>query len=250
MTNPTNQTPLGGFEQRLLGELRQLVEQRADEQAIRNDHGPITPTRWGWVHGVLPRRGLGRSLAAAGALVGAVCAAVLVALSAGSSPTLAQAFPILTHPPTVIPRAALVSLLQSSGAGSSAARLAVNQARAFETPLGTGYVLTDKQQNLLCIATPGFAHSWGAACGAVRDALNGEGSDLLTYGRANQHQVDVVDILPKGATATIREPGGQTRPLPLHDGVLAVLAPTSAQITTNVAGHVNTTDLQRPRERR
>ncbi|MGI8571902.1 MAG: hypothetical protein ACR2L9_04645 [Solirubrobacteraceae bacterium] len=245
MIKPTNQTPLGGFEQRLLGELRALVELRAADQALAPNRGLTAPAPR--QSDVLWRRASGRSLAAAGALVVAACAAVLVALSAGSAPTLAQAFPILTRPGTTIPQAGLISILQSSGAGLSAARLDVNQARAFETPLGTGYVLTDKQQNLLCVAQPGFPHTgWGATCGRVRDALRDGTGIQIFYGRPDEHQVSVVDILPKGATATIRDPDGQSRPLPLHDGVLAALAPTSAQITTDVAGHATTTDLQRP----
>jgi hypothetical protein len=199
---------------------------------------------WRSVGGVLSRRSSGRSLAAAGVLVAAACAAVLIVLSAGSTPTLAQAFPILTRPGTVIPRAGLVSMLQSNGAGLSAAGFDVHQARAFQTPLGTGYVLTDKQQNLLCVAAPGLGHSgWGAGCGAVGDVQRDGTGDLLSYSAADPHQVSVVDILPTGTTATIREPGGQTRPLPLHDGVLAIIAPTPAQITTDIAGHATTIDI-------
>ena len=129
----------------------------------------------------------------------------------------------------------------------------MHQARAFQTPFGTGYVLTDKQQNLLCVAAPGFGHSgWGAGCGAVGDVQRDGTGGLLSYSAADPHQVSVVDILPTGATATIREPGGQTRPLPLHDGVLAIIAPTPAQITTDIAGHATTIDIppyQRPTER-
>jgi hypothetical protein len=240
MTKATSGPPLGGFEQRLLGELRELVEQHGAAQAPRRNSGSAPRSRWRLAAAALPRRSFRRSLAATGALVVAVSAAVLITLSAGSTPILAQAFPILKKPGTVIPRAALASILNSNGTTvmSSGAHLAARHARAFETPLGTGYVVTDTGQNLLCVAAPGLSpKNWGAACGPADDALRQGTGAMLSYSASEPDQVFVVDILPEGATATIQNPGGQPRPLPISDGVLAVVASTSDRITTNVAGH-------------
>ena len=105
--------------------------------------------------------------------------------------------------------------------------------------------MTDASQDVLCVAAPGLSPgTWGAGCGTAADALRDGTGALQSYSAADPHHVLVVDILPAGATATIQQPGRQPRRLPVPDGVLATVAPTSAQITTNIAGRVSTIDLQ------
>lgn len=242
MTDPINENPLGGFEQRLLGELREFVQRRTAEQLV--DRGS-TSSSWRVAGSNLARRASPRSWATAGVLAVVGCTGALIALSAGSTPSLAQAFPILARAGSVLPREALVSILQSSGASFPAARLDVRHARAFKTPLGSGYVLTDKPQDILCVAAPrlGQGGRLGAGCGGVGDVRRNGAGDLESYSAADPNHVSVVDILPRGATATIRESGRQARPLPLHDGVLAIVTSTSARITIKIAGRVSTIPL-------
>lgn len=247
MTHISEHDPLGGYEQRLLTELRTLVEQQVAAAAHHSDqraalHAPRT-SRWIRAHG--------RSLSTAGAGIAAACALLLVVWS-GTRPTPAQAFPILSRPSTVIPRAALASLLHDGQSTLSAAhaRLDAQQARAFSTPLGTGYVMTDATGNLLCVAAPGLPtgtgitpRTWDSSCGSADDAARTGTGVLLSYSAAHPNEVFVVDILPKDATATIRHPDGTTEPLPLSDGVLATIAPTTSQITTTIGGRSSTIDL-------
>jgi hypothetical protein len=80
---------------------------------------------------------------------------VLISLSAGSGPQLAQAFPVFARPATTISRDALAAILSQDGATLGDARLDVRHARAFSTPLGTGYVVTDTRADLICVSAPG-----------------------------------------------------------------------------------------------
>ncbi|HEY3775779.1 MAG TPA: sigma-70 family RNA polymerase sigma factor [Solirubrobacteraceae bacterium] len=246
MTKQQHDVPLGGCEQRLLSDLRAFVEQRADDRPNGQASAAAgTPRGRPAISIGLRGRG-GRRVAAAGTLIAAACAATGALIAAGTTATLAQAFPILSRPETVIPRAGLVSLLQNGGPTLSAARarLDARHARAFGTPVGTGYVVTDRAERVLCVAAPGLRRSsWGAACGSARDVTRNGTGGLLSYDASDPHRVFVVDILPKGATATIREPSGQTRSLQLSDGVLTTIAATPSTITTRIGTHTNTIDL-------
>ncbi len=219
---------LGGFEQRLLVELRGVVAEHAAERAAQRAERrrPV------------PRRSLAMVLA--GAAV--ACVAVLIAVSAGSSPPLAQAFPILARPGTGIP-ATLASFLRDNGVTRRHASLDVRHARAFRTPLGTGYVLTDRDANLMCVAAPGFAHDWGASCGNAARARRLGAGDLETWGPRG---VSFVAILPTGATATVHPAGGAPRPAALRDGVLAFVSARPVTVTIRIDGHATTLHVPVP----
>lgn len=239
--NSTLDAPLGGFEQRLLGELRAVVEQRATVQLA------VRPSRRSQT--LLRGRTLQGSLAGA-ALIGSIaCVIALLSLS-GSAPNLAQAFPIFDRPATTISRAALASILNDSGATLHNAQLDVRRARAFSTPLGTGYAVTDTHANVICVAAPGFpargaaGGSWGAACGKASLAKTAGAGGLKTYGSVGQ--VSYVAILPQGATATVRQAGGMPRALPVPDGVLAIVVHHQTSVTTHIAGRATTTVLRPP----
>lgn len=239
--NPTPEDSLGGFERRLLGELRAVVEQRATrELGVRSTRRPATA----W-----PGLTLRRSLIGAAGIACIAGVVSLVSLS-GSSPGLAQAFPIFARPATLISPGALASILSDSGASLRNARLDVRHARAFSTPLGTGYVVSDTHANVICVAAPGFtapgarSRSWGAACGNARLAKRDGAGGLLTYGSVGQ--TSYVAILPNGATATVRRFGGAPRPLPVPDGVLAIVVHGPSVIATRIAGHTISTVLRPP----
>ncbi len=238
MINQPPDAPLGGFEQRLLGELRSVVELRGARQrpVLAGRERPPRARR----RRVAPRR----YLAGVAVLAPLACVAVLFGLS-GSSPDLAQAFPIFARPATAISRDALASIVSQEGATLRNARLDVRHARAFSTPWGTGYLVTDTQANLICVAAPGFASSgWGADCGRASQAKRDGAGGLLLYGPVGQ--VSYVEILPKGATATIRQPGTQTRSLAVPDGVLAIVAHRPTVLTTHIAGRASTIAIQPP----
>jgi hypothetical protein len=225
--SPAANMQLGGFEQRLLTELRAVVAEQAAPDAVAPRALRRTP-RW--------------SLAAGCAAAAAACAAVLIAASAGSSPSLAQAFPILARPASAVPPD-LAGFLRSNGASAQRAKLDLRHARPFHTPLGIGYVLTDVKTDLICVAAPGFGKTWGASCGSARRATRLGVGDLATYGPQG---VSFVDVLPKGATATIRRAGGPERAAKLRDGVLAFVTDRSTTVTARIDGQVTTLRIPVP----
>jgi hypothetical protein len=218
----------GGFEERLLTELRAVVAEHATDRTAQ----PVRPSR------AVPRR----SVAAALAVAAAACVAALIAFSSGSSPSLAQAFPILGRPGTGIP-STLASFLRSGGVSAQHARLDVRHARAFRTPLGTGYVLTDHDAKVICVVAPGFDHNWGGTCGSAAAARRQGVGGLETF---SARSASFVDVLPQGATATIRVAGGPARSGTLHDGVLAFLTNRPTTVTTRIDGHATTARILVP----
>jgi hypothetical protein len=135
--------------------------------------------------------------------------------------------------------------VSQQGATIGNARLDVRHARVFSTPWGAGYVVTDVHANLICVAAPGFAASgWGADCGKASQAKRKGAGGLLLYGPVGQ--VSYVEILPKGASATIGRPSAQTRPLAIPDGILAIVVHRPTVVTTHIAGHASTISIQPP----
>lgn len=232
--NRTTDPPLNGFEARLLEELRVLVELRAATQRPISSRTQARRTS-------VARRPY---LAAAAVALGVACAVALIGLT-GSTPTLAQAFPILARPATVISHDPLASILREQGATLRNARLDVKHARAFSTPWGTGYVVTDTHLNIMCVAAPGLpAGNWGADCLAASQAEREGAGGLLLYGPIGQ--VSYVEILPKDATATLRDPSEPRRPLPLPNGVLAIVVHQPTVLTVDIAGHTDTVTIRPP----
>lgn len=239
---PPNRPPLGGFERRLLGQLRELVELRAapapsqERLSSAASRRPLSRVRQRLV--LTPRWAL-----APVAVAILACAVVLIGFSAGSSspsPSLAKTFPAFAQPPTNV-SGFLSGVLRNQG--SAAAQVDASQARAITTPLGTGYVATDTQANLICIATPGFNGSgWGADCGTVSQAER-DGVGASTVYDNSGHSVAWAELLPTGATATARDANGKTIPLSVTNGVLAVVVHHLTFITTTIAGHASTTAL-------
>lgn len=246
--NSGNDPRLGGFEQRLLSELRDFVELRAASHAEplltdsqhRRHIDPKPPPRLAALPRALSTM-TRRLLATASVAALAGCAAVLIGISSGASPSLALAkeFPAFAMPPTNV-SGFLSGILRDQG--GAAAQVDASHARAIATPLGTGYVATDTQANLICIATPGFNKDWGANCGKVSQAeRNGVGAPEIFD--SSGHSVAWAEVLPKGATATARDANGKTTPVLVSDGVLAIVVHHLTFITTHIAGHANTMAL-------
>ena len=238
--NSSRTPPLGNFEQRLLGELRQFVELRSSARGATEGR-PLSaatgrPSRSDRLAGLFTAR---RSVAAGFGVVVVACLA-MIGFSAGSSPNLAQAFPVFAKPPTDV-RSLLSGILRDQG--SAAARVDGSHARAITTPLGIGYVAADPRTNVICLATPGFDHSgWGADCSKVsvakRDGLPG----IESFDQSGR-SVAWTEVLPAGVTATASDMSGKTTRLPLHNGVLAVVVHHLTFITTRIAGRASTTRL-------
>lgn len=235
---PTNK-PLGGFERRLLGQLRELVEVRAAASTPSQERLSAASRRP--LSHVLQRLGLTPRRALVPVAVAAIASAfILIGFSGGSSsPSLAKAFPVFAQPPTNV-SGFLSGVLRDQG--GAAAQVDASQARAISTPLGTGYVATSAQADLICIVTPGFSGDWGGACGKVSLAERyGVGASEV-FGNSG-HSVGWAELLPAGATATARDASGNNIPLSVTNGVLAIVVHQLTFITTNIAGHASTTAL-------
>lgn len=249
--NSRNDPQLGGFEQRLLGELRDFVALRAgsSSEALvterRDRHHVDAKPRPGFI-AAFPRAlrtGPRRSLAGTGVAAIAACAALLIGLSSGSSPNLALAreFPVFRQP-AIAGKQLLASILHQPGALPRNLQVDLRSARAIHTPYGTGYVMTDRGANLMCVAVPAGDGSWGADCGSVRASLKYGAGGLQTY--ASAHSAELVYVLPAGAVAAATEPDGTTRSLALPDGVLAIAVHHRTVIKIHVGTHTTTTVLQ------
>jgi hypothetical protein len=238
----TTDTPLGGFEQRLLAQLRAEVAARPVDpiQATPAASIPVRPNPRSSRRRLSTRRVPGRRLpaVATGAIV-AIVVAVLSVLPA-ASPSLAQAFPILTEQTHVLP-ARLARALRSQWLASAAPRFDLRHAYAFTTPAGTGYVVVDQRTRWLCILVPGF--SAGSASGRCeRVALARLGDPALSLRiAASAHRQEIVTLLPRHASVKSTTSAGHARRLELHHGVLAIVSHGPVTVTTKVNGHSSST---------
>jgi hypothetical protein len=155
---------------------------------------------------------------------------------------LAQAFPLFARPSSTISRGALAQILSQGGATLRSAGLDVRHARAFSTPLGTGYVVSDAHADLICVASPAFDKAWGASCGTLSQAKRDGAGGMQSYGSVGE--ASYVAILPAGATATIGRLGGPSRRLAVRYGVLAIVAHHPTVVRTLIAGHSQTTIIR------
>ena len=220
------QTPLEGFEQRLLTQLRaQIAEQPTVEPAELVSTVPAAMRR----RLRIPRL----SLPAAAALA-ALVTGVMTLLPA-ATPTLAQAFPILGGPTRQLP-ARLARVLRAQWHNGSAPRFDLRHAYAFATAAGTGYVVVDQGARWMCVLIPGFSADAGAGrCERVTVALLGQRPLQLRIG-AGAHRQEIVGLLPRGAAASAGAPGARAQRVAVHSGVLALVSRGPVTVTTTVAG--------------
>jgi hypothetical protein len=230
------------------------------------ERAPLTPRRGPrarFVRSVLTTRRGWIALASTTGAGAAVLAALV--LSAGTSPTPAQAFPILKQRGIDISsnasvRHALASWLPSATALFAALR----SAHSFPIPAGAGdrgvgYLLQSPDGISLCLVIreigaagrPGtLVHSaFGpVACASTAAA---ERSGLVAVGGAASYQTDgnvFVALIPTGATVEVTD-NGTTTPVAVNDGIATGVAPPTATLTTNIAGVAQTTQLAASAER-
>jgi hypothetical protein len=224
----TTDTPLGGFEQRLLTQLKAEVAAHPSPPSSRAR--TARPARSPW-----------RLPTAATAAVAALAVAVLSVLPA-AAPSLAQAFPILGERSHALP-ARLVQALRAQWRGGASPRFDLNRAYAFSTPAGTGYVVVDRQSRWLCILVPGFSGSRAAGrCELVSLARLGEPRLSLRIGGSARQEI--VALLPRGAGARSAAPGTAAGTLTLHRGVLAISSRKPVTVLTTIGGHTSSSTYQ------
>jgi hypothetical protein len=235
----TTDTPMGGFEQRLLAQLRAEIAERPPE-LIQTTPVPSTPAR------PAPRSSrlrvpTWRLPAVASAAIAALVVAVLSVLPA-ASPSLAQAFPIITERTHVLP-VRMARALRSQWLASPAPRFDLRHAYAFTTPAGTGYVVVDRRARWLCILVPGFsAGSTSGRCERVALARLGDPALSLRIS-GSAHREEIVALLPRHASVSSTTTfAGHARRLELHDGLLAIVSRGPVSVTTNVNGRSSSTD--------
>jgi hypothetical protein len=233
----TTHTPLGGFEQRLLAQLkaevaaRPVIESSAAEAAA--------PARVRRRHAVPKALGSRRRIpVAATAAIAAVAVAVLSVLPA-AAPALAQAFPILTERVHVLPTR-LARALRAQWLTGAQPRFDLRHAYAFSTPAGTGYVLVDERTRWLCILVPGFTPgSAGGRCERV--ALARIAAPALNLRITARTRQEVVSLLPRGASAATITAAGQARKPAIRHGVLAIASRKPVTVVTTVDGRSSST---------
>jgi hypothetical protein len=239
-------TPLGGFEERLLTELRAHVAQ----QQLTVVQPPAT--RPAALSRPVGATAVGRRWQVPIPRVTIPVAAVITALVTGvltllpaASPTLAQAYPILTGRPHELP-ARLVRVLRHQWMTGTGPRFDLRHAYAFRTPSGTGYVIVDQRAKWLCVLVPGFAGvGANGRCERVAVARLGRRPLELRINGSVRRQ-EIVALLPRGAAASARTASGPTQRLAVHRGVLAVLSRGPVTVTTTLTGGQRTRMTYRP----
>jgi hypothetical protein len=210
-----------------------------------------------------------RGWVALAATTGAVVVAVLV-LSAGTTPTDAQAFPILNQRGSDISSNAAVhhALAGASGAlatwipSTTALFDALESAHSFTVPagvdangpgIGRGYLLQSPDGSFLCLVLielgaagqPGsLVHS---AFGPVvcTSTANAEADGLVAVGDASAYETDgnvFVALVPAGATVTLTD-SGTTTPVAINDGIATGTASSASTLSIGIAGVTQTTQL-------
>lgn len=225
-------------------ELRNLIVAQMPPWRL-HDRAARRARRRTWVLQILPVRALRSAIAAGGVVAVALVVALVVSLPR-SAPSVAQAFPVLNDPSVLTP-VALQQSLRSYGVGPHADGLSIARGHVVSTPWGNGYVLTNPGGGFVCVVAPGLSSAgWGASCARTAQAtLRGTSLEEYAYDSATR-TARFLELLPKGATATMQTSAGPTRQLSLSDGLLAVdiTAPTKIAITIN--GHT-ITDQVSPR---
>lgn len=223
-----DRTPLDGFEERLLAQLKTHIAARPMPDPRLEKHAA---TRRRLVH--LPRAGMMTATAAAVAMFVAV-----LNLLPGRQIALAQAFPILSQQPRHLPEA-LDQILRTERLPASTTPADSELAYTFQAPTGTGYVVMDYRQKWLCLVVPGFGGGNGSVPCATTGWLLTETRWGLRVTAKHRGSDDIVELLPKGSTATLISTRG-TRSVALHDGILTIVTRRRVSITTTVRGRAHT----------
>jgi hypothetical protein len=233
MSAVADNAPLGGFEQRLLTQLRAHV---AEQPAVAAERPALTgqAEAISTAPAATPRcRRIPRLSLPAAAALAALVTGVLTLLPA-ATPTLAQAFPILNGPARRLP-ARLTQALRAQWRTGTRPRFDLSRAYAFRTAAGTGYVLVDRGSRWMCILIPGFAtDAAGGRCERVTVARLGQ-TPLEVRISAGAHRQEIVALLPRGTAASALTASGAQQ-AHTRSGVLAVVSRGPVTVTTTAAG--------------
>jgi hypothetical protein len=96
---------------------------------------------------------------------------------------------------------------------------------------------------VICAIAATAAQSWKAS--RARTAIakrNGTSAIEYTHEETNDTTRYLV-LLPAGATATAHAPGAHPQPVPMRDGVLALIVHHRTIVTTQIGDHRQTTEL-------
>lgn len=231
---------LGGFEQRLLVQLRAHVTERrgvaeqlaAPDQLVAPEQ-QAAPGRPAVAGARRSRRAPRLSLPGAAALAALLTG--LLTLLPAAGPTLAQAFPILNGPAQRLP-VRLARVLRTGWRAGSAPWFDIDHAYPFGTAAGAGYVVVDQSSRWICILVPGFSPDHPRRrCEQVRFARLGRPPLQLRIA-AGRHRQEIVALLPRGAAAFVLPLGGTTRRVTVRSGVLVSTSARPVTVTTTFAG--------------
>lgn len=225
-------TPLGGFEQRLLAELRAQVAAQSGAAAPQT----VPSAEPSHTIPIRHRLHVPRLTAPLTAAIAALTTGLLTLLPA-ATPALARVFPVLGGPTRVLP-SRLARVLRAQWRSGTSPSFDVKHAYAFRTPAGTGYVIVDRRTRWLCILVPALSSkrdTGGGRCERVTLARLGQPPLTVRQSGAGRSQ-EIIALLPRGATASARTTAGQVRWVTLHAGVLAVVSHGRVTVTTTLTG--------------
>lgn len=236
MSTTAEHSALGGFEERLLVQLKAHVASQPATVAQ-----PSRTSQGRYLRHL--SRGTRVSLPAAAAIVALITG--LLSLLPGTAPTLAQAFPILNERPHVLP-ARYARVLRAQWLTAAGPHFDLRHAHAFDTPAGTGYAIVDRRAKWLCILIPGFSpDTAGGRCERVTLARAGQPPLTLRIS-GGDHRQEVVALLTHGATASATTAAARGVSLKMHRGVVAILTHGPVTLTTIVGGHRSATVTYTP----
>jgi hypothetical protein len=184
-----------------------------------------------------------RSLAALAGTAAAASVAALV-LTASATPSIAQAFPILSEGATDISGTGMIASLHA-WLPQAVAAAAATQAHAFSVPDGTGYVLASPDGSTLCIiATPAEGVDAGGVTSSGRCAPTAyaEQSGLAMGFGFGSGELDYAALVPTGGSVEITE-SGTTTAVPLSDGIASGRVDGPATLTLQLGNETQTIPL-------
>jgi hypothetical protein len=178
---------------------------------------------------------LPRSYSALAAVGIAAVVAAVVALSSGSGPDRALALPVLGRPTLD------ASKLRPLTPVLAKANARFKQARAIETPYGTGYVIVAPDRALLCLAIPDIPDGYGETCRPIAEARQRGIVATLIAAQGSSNSSEFVAILPAAAqNPEVEHADGRITTLPLHDGVAAAAFKEDVTVTLRVGKSTRT----------
>jgi hypothetical protein len=223
-----NRTPLDGFEDRLLTQLKAQVA--SGPRSARQTSRTAAASSGRRTH----RRRTGSLLTA----VAAAMAAVLVVLNVlpDSQLSLAQAFPILAGRSQ--PLSGLVKrILRSQRLTAGDSTFADERAYAFRTPVGTGYVVVNQGTNLLCIVVPDLGTDSGSVrCETAVRLLARDSAGIGVVAKPQGRDEVIVELLRRGATTRVIGTQGVRRHVALRSGVLTIVTRGPVTVATTIDG--------------